>query len=279
MNNTGLIALIVIFASCTKEVSIDIVNPESKIVVNSFFSPQDSLFVHISKSISILADDTLNYFNNAEVKLYNGLSFLGQLTNNQKGIYTFSSTLVPNGQYSINVSVPGIEPVSSFDTIPVQIPILSFDTISVNDEYLYCEIKFQDIPCNNYYLLDITSKYPVLNSDKIMSKQIDITVSDNIVENGRNGAISKRIFFSDDKIQGMEYELTFLLGKKPLMQSITNGSNTLYINFKTISIAYYKYLKTYYEAETKLIDVYSNVVNGYGIFAGYYLSQDSIVIQ
>ena len=42
---------------------------------------------------------------------------------------------------------------------------------------------------------------------------------------------------------------------------------------------FYKYVKTYYEAQTKQMDVYSNIDNGYGIFAGYNLSKDSIVIQ
>ncbi|MCK5169565.1 MAG: DUF4249 family protein, partial [Bacteroidales bacterium] len=160
------------------------------------------------------------------------------------------------------------------------IPILSLDTITYNNKYLYCEITFQDIlDMSNFYLLDVTSKYPILNNDSILSKQIEIVVSDNIIENSSIGATSKRVFFSDEKIQDTEYKLSFLLEKEPLLESLNDGSNTLYINFKTISSGYYKYVKTYYEAQTKQMDVYSNIDNGYGIFAGYNLSKDSIVIQ
>jgi hypothetical protein len=67
--------------------------------------------------------------------------------------------------------------------------------------------------------------------------------------------------------------------KEPLIKSIQDDSNTLYINFKTISATYYNYLKTYYESQTKQMDVFANIVNGYGIFAGYNLSQDSILIR
>jgi hypothetical protein len=280
MNKMWSILIIVLLASCTKDVTIDISNPESKIVVNSFFSPKGTLIVNISKSIPILAIDTVNIINNAEVQLFQDGSLLGQLTYNQNGVYSLPIALMPTEAYSINVSVPEMKTVTSDDTIPVQVPILRLDTISVNDKYLYCEISFQDIPqTTNYYLLDVTSKYPVMNSDSISSKYIEMVISDNIVENGSSGDMRQRLFFSDNKIQDTEYELSFLLEKKPLLKSIQDGSNNVYINFKTISAAFYKYLKTYYESQTKQMDVYSNIINGYGIFAGYNLSQDSIIIQ
>jgi hypothetical protein len=280
MSKLWIIALIVLFASCSKDVKIDIANPAGKIVVNSFFSPQGTLIVNVSKSISILAADTLNYINNAEVQLFQGDSLLGQLTYTQNGIYSLPIALLSTEDYDISVSVPNMKTVSSQDTIPVQVPMLSFDTISFNDKYLYCEISFRDIPqTTNYYLLEVTSKFPVLNSGSVLSKYIEMSISDNIAENGGNGDKRQRIFFSDDKIQGAEYDLSFLLEKEPILKSLQDGSNTVYVNFQTISAAYYKYLETYYEAQTKQMDVYTNIVNGYGIFAGYNLSQDSIVIQ
>jgi len=280
MNKLPIITLITLFASCTKDVTIAISDPESKIVINSFFSPQDSLLVNISKSIPILAADTLNYVDNADVELFQGVSLIGKLTYTQKGFYTLSTALNPKGEYTITVSVPGMESVSSLDTIPTQIPILSFDTVSVNEKYLYGEITFQD-PAgeSNYYLLEVTSKYPVTNSDSITSKYVELIVIDNIVENGSSGDRCKRIFFSDNKIGGNEYNLSFLLEKEPLYHSLQNGSNTIYINFKTVSFAYYKYLTTYYQSQTRQMDVYSNIINGYGIFAGYHVSSDSLVIQ
>jgi hypothetical protein len=222
----------------------------------------------------------LNYINNAEVQLFQEGSLIGNLTYTQKGFYTLPATFITKVEYSISVAVPNMEITSSQDTIPVQTPILSLDTVTVNNEYLFCEISFQDIPLTtDYYELDITSKYPVLNSDSIMTKQIDIFVNDNIVENGSSGDKRKRIFFSDDKIRGTEYQLSFLVEKALLIESLNGGSNTLYINLNTISTAYYKYLKTCYEAQTKQMEVYTNIVNGYGIFAGYNRSQDSIVIR
>ena len=280
MNRIRVFFFIVLFTSCTKEVSIDISSPESKIVVNSFFSPQDTLRVNISKSVPILATDTLNYLDNADAELFQGVSLIGKLTHTQKGFYTLSTALNPKREYSITVSVPGLETVSSTDTIPAPVPILNFDTISVNEKYLYGEITFQD-PAgeSNYYLLEVTSKYPVTNSDSITSKYVDLVVIDNIVENGSSGDKRKHLFFSDNRIEGNEYNLSFLLEKEPIFNSLHQGSNTLYINFKTISIAYYNYLKTYYQSQTRQIDVYSNITNGYGIFAGYNVSRDSLVIQ
>ena len=280
MYKTGILVLIILFASCTKDVSIDNANRESKIVVNSFFSPQGSLLVNISKSSSVLAADTFNYVNNADIELFQGGSLIGKLTYSHEGYYSLPASILPAGEYSITVSVPGMNTVTSKDTVPVQVPILSFDTVSVNSKYLLCQVRFQDIPNKaNYYLVDVTSKYPVLNSDSVSLKYVEIIITDNIVENGSIGDKCKRIFFADDKIQGKAYELSFLLEKGPLLKSVPYGSNTLYINLKSIGTPYYKYLKTYYEAQTRQMDVYSNIVNGYGIFAGYNISQDSIVIQ
>ena len=274
------ITLIVLFvSSCTKDISINIANTSSKIVVNSFFAPQDSLLINISKTISILATDTLNYVNNASVELFNGASSIGKLTYIQNGFYTLPTKLMPQGGYSVKVSVPDMDTVTSQDTIPVTVPILSIDTVTLNNTNLYCEIKFQDnAKTSNYYLLDVTSKYPVQN-DTILSKQVKIIVSNNIVEDGSIGDTCQRIFFSNEKIKNKLFQLSFILNKETILRSLKNNSNTLYINFKTISQNYYKYLTTYYLSQTSQMDIYSNIVNGYGIFAGYNLSQDSIVIK
>lgn len=276
MNKICYIILSLTLIACTKEISLDIDSHESKIVVNSFFSPQGPLQVNISKSTPIISDDTLSYIPIAEVELFTQDTLIGKLAYDQQGFYNLPTKLEAKKEYFITVSVPGFKSVSSHDIIPSSVPIIIFDTISLNEKYLYCEITFKDITDElNYYLLDVTSKYPVVNEDSILSKQVDITISDNIVENGSSGDIYKRIYFSDKFIQGATYELSFLLDKK----SLNSVSNTLYVNFKSISKNFYNYIETYYKSQTRQLDVYTNIDGGYGLFAGYDLSQDSIIIQ
>jgi hypothetical protein len=274
------IIVFVVFTSCTKDISIDLDGHVSKLVVNCFFSPGDSLTFNISKSIPILETDSFNYIDNAEIEIYQDGSFIGASSYKQKGFYTIHANLKPEDNYTISVTVPGIETVTSHDTIPKLSPMLSFDTISIDSKYLYCEIKFEDrADIANYYLLDITSKVPVMNSDSIASNQVDILVTDYIGENGGSGSIRKRIYFSDKKIEGELYNLSFILDKEVLTSSTDDGLNVIYINFKTISKDYYTYAKTYHESQSRQMDVFTNIEDGYGIFAGYNLSQDSIIIQ
>ena len=116
-------------------------------------------------------------------------------------------------------------------------------------------------------------------SDSVYSNQVDIIISDFIVENGGTGDKRKRICFSDDKIQGTEYELSFILDKERMLRSFNDSTNIAFINFKTISKEYYTYVKTYDESQNRQMDVFTNIENGYGIFAGFNESQDSIIFQ
>ncbi len=276
MNKIYYIILALTLVACTKEISLDIDSHESKIVVNSFFSPQEPLYVNISKSTPIISADTLNYISNAEVELFSQNSLIGRFTYDRQGFYNLAIKPEAKREYYISVSVPGFKSTTSHDIIPSLVPIIAFDTISLNEKYLYCEITFKDITDElNYYLLDVTSKYPVVGKNPVLSKQVDITIIDNIVENGSIGDTRRHIYFSDKFIQGSTYELSFLLDK----ETLNSVPNTLYLNFKSISKNYYTYVDTYYKSQTKQLDIYTNIDGGYGIFAGYDLSQDSIIIQ
>lgn len=280
MNKVVFIILLICFASCTEDIHIELDGHDPKVVVNCFFSKEDSLKVHLSKSSLILDDDSLNYIDNAVIEIFQDGSNIGTLNHNEKGIYSQAANLTPEANYTITVSVTGMETIVAQDTIPIHAPINKFDTTSIDDKYLYCEIEFQDnIEIDNFYLLEVSAKFPVINSNSKESDLVDIVVIDNIIENGGNGDIRKRVYFSDKKIAGEDYYLSFVLDKEVLSSSTHSEQNVIYINFKTISRNYYSYIKTYYESKTRQMDIFTNIEEGYGIFAGYGLSQDSIVVQ
>lgn len=264
--------------SCTKEISIDLDKHESKLVVNSFFSNHKSIAVNVSKSISIFSIDTLAYVSHAKVELYNNNVLIGELLHTQKGNYELATELEVGIEYTIEVNALNLNTAKSHDVIPDQVSMLGFDTISLDSRYLYCELAFHDNPAiENYYLLDIETKTPYVLKDSLLTNQVDLVACDLIVENGKIGDIRKLIYFSDEYFQSEANDLSFLLDKKYLSNVLNDSLNVIYINLKSISKAYYDYLKTNYVSQNAQIDVYTNIENGYGIFAGYSLSQDSIV--
>lgn len=280
MKKITYILLLSILVSCDeKEITINLDKHESKLVVNSLLAPSDSIKVNISKSISILENDTVNYIENAEVQFYCQNELVNTMNYLSEGLYYLNASIIKGKEYSIVVDTSGFKTVTASCVIPAPPQILSVDTISINDEYLYCEIEFRnDLSTLNYYLLEVESKYPLLNSDSILSNQVDIINSELIIENGDLGEELERLVFTGEVLQDSVYALGFILGKE-MLSSGTHSSNTLYINLKKISEEYYLYVKSYYASESEQDEVYSNVENGYGIFAGYSLAIDSIVIN
>lgn len=274
------IALILILISCVDEIVFDLDKHESKLVVNSFFSPSDSIRINLSRSIPVLDKDTVNYVKNASVLIYCQDELVDKMNYDGNGNYSLNTSIVTGKEYSIIVDAPGFNTLTAKDMIPEPVQILSFDTITIDNGLLYCEIGFKnDLHAMNYYLLEIVSKYPVWDSDSSHSCQVDIINSDILVENVDFGNADKRLVFSGRNLQDSVYALGFVLDKLPLLNSCIDGSNTLYIQFKNISEKYYSYLKSYYSSQTWQDEVYTNAENGYGIFAGYSVTLDSIVIR
>ena len=67
---TIYIAFILILCSCEKIIDMDIKDTDRKIVINSVFTDQAPVVVHISKSMHILDDEDFQYINNANIKLF-----------------------------------------------------------------------------------------------------------------------------------------------------------------------------------------------------------------
>ncbi len=283
MKNYLYIISLIAFAACTSsiELEIELDKHESKQVVNSFFSPSDSITIHLSKSVPVFDQESNKNIENAEVELYCQEELQGTMNSIGNGYYSLSTPIVANKEYSIVVNTLGFSSVSAKNIIPGQVHILSFDTISINKELLYCEIDFNnDLEKLDHYLLEVTSKYPVLDADSISSNQVDMFKSDLIIENGDLGSVDKRSVFSNAYINDSIASVGFVLDKQALINSCMEGSNTVYIHFKKISEAYYKYIHFYYRSQSNQNEPsYTNTKNGYGIFAGFTVSVDSFEIR
>ena len=216
--------------------------------------------------------------------------------------------------YTINVSATGFETVFAENTVPEPVQILVVDTSTVIAELpdwyfghlgpfnqirllLECRIRFKDPPgISNYYTLQIETQAcrQIVDSlgDKIWSYtgtgQLPYVSYDQIVENLLNNEdaicgweciyLYKKVCFSDKLIDGEEYELVILLDKELL-------KGKTYFKLYSLSREYYLFAKSRFPKSknhndpfAEPVQVYSNIQNGVGIFAGASVSVDSSIV-
>ncbi len=287
-----VLATLVLSTSCLKEMEMDIEKQASKIVINCFFSPDNLFEGHVSQTISVLSQDTIAYLPDAEVNLYENDVFLEQMLHKANGMYT--STTIPeyDKEYTLTVSSPGLGRAESTDIVPREMFGVKLDTSILEGRYLDCTIHFKDDNLAiNYYLVEVYIDTPILfhkveNNEIISTEiyQVPLIITDPITEDYNFGGLTRNIFyFSDQLINGQEHDLTFMIDFNNLNLSDDSvESFNLFFYLKNISEAYYLYAKSWHKSQQQQqqqTEFYSNIENGFGIFAGYSAFIDTVLIK
>jgi len=286
MPNYLLLLFVLFFFSCTKELDIT-TEFDNYLVVNSIFSSDDKMEIQFSKTYAI-SDSTNDFTDNLKIMLYDNSALVLDTLVHQTDLTT---SIVPkeNHTYSLKVSSDEYGDIKTEDSMPHKVSINKTALIfpAGVDEYgSYwgeSQITFTD-PANeeNYYeLLVYTGVGNYWNDFS------EYTITDPVILNeGDVDYHPTSIFFSDELINGETYTMSIKgsmsvqindEGVKPLGE--------LYAELRSVSKNYYlyrKYLTRHlnnqqvaysdiydflYSGEP--VDMYTNVENGYGIFAGY----------
>lgn len=288
INRFSFIAMLcsfTLFYACEKTIQMDIKNDRRKIVVNGILTLQSTISVNISRSIHILDRGQPTYITDAQVLLFKNDMLIDTMYHTSMGNYS-SHTIYPviNANYSVKVKANDLQDVEATDKIPLQIPILSIDTATTifvgsggpmggmgeKRDMLQCKIKFHDIANEkNYYRLTIEAPSNDLYSNPPYFESDDPAITD---FSSGNDAL-----FDDGLFDGKTYELTIYLDN--------NTSGNVYFQLSSVSKScylYYKSMNKYSDANgnpfAEPVMVYTNVINGLGIFAGTAPSRQSIVI-
>ncbi len=289
------LSIIIILFSCEKIIDIEIDEKDKKIVVNGILSTDSVVKVNISKSLNILDRQDVLYLNNATVKLYENGSFIEQLNYTENGNYK-TSIFKPilGNTYKVEVESSGLTSVNAENKIPNHIAINSIDTLTIeqqeDDMYGYgkqleCNVNFTD-PANekNYYYLFAKAYSPTDydnfgNPTSYAYQTIYFNSNDNIIESRINWG--EGIVFSDNLIDGETYSLKLLISKYDFYED----TNKVFFYLNSVSKDFYLYAKSYEQHMNakgnpfvEPVQVYENITNGYGIFAGYSSYKDSIIV-
>jgi hypothetical protein len=272
-----LIGFFVIAISCTKELNYEL-QDETRIVVNSLLKPNEPISLNLSTTTSVLGT-----YNDSLRTYHVRLSAAGNLlidTVTGSGLFATNIDWDVKTNYRIEVESEDLPSVWVEDSIPPIVFIQEskyFPSVGVDeygDKYSRISVTFTDPQdYENYYELIIQngeSSYWYYADGGT-----DLPVIDPVLQNeGDMSYYPSTYFFSDELFNGQTYTIRIN----------GHGSYQLKARLRSVSKNYYLYQKYYTRHvynqqfrgdfwETVFMSepqsMYTNVKNGYGIFAGY----------
>ncbi len=277
----AFIGIILLLSSCEKEFDPKLPPYKPKIVVTDLFEQGKPFSFKVSHSVDIF-DGTHNpdYNNDATVKLYADNVLAEVVANSGSlGVYDAGTVPVPGKTYKVVVSVPGFDDAEAESTLPVPVKINSWSykdstLMKLNDqgfERWYGTLKFTifDPPGENNYLFSLKF-YDQTTSSYIYISTIesgDEALNENFAKRMSNG----EFMFKDTPFNGRTKTFEVLVPS-----GLTTTPDYL-LSFYTLSHDAYLFLYSEPEDPTTYdADIYKNVKNGLGIFAGMSLDADTI---
>ena len=284
-----------------------IITPESPISVNiSAVMPiaEDSYTVvydtvAIGTIYSLHVPKPKYCIEDASVLIYEDGELLCSLEYDEDGYYVSEKYPKVGSTYILVVNAPGYKECKATTTL-YNMPVLSNmsfrDTVSVDQEgYPLSKLSFtiKDNDSNhNFYEMScraVSDKYDVeyewiyfnksRNTDKVLIQSECLPFNERV------------LLFTDDYFSNGSYNLDVIYNYNPY---VAMAKYDLEITVKTVSESYYKYRRSRimqeYQEESLFedfangetlssipVDIYSNIENGYGIFASYSTMTDTIM--
>lgn len=283
MEKRYLICIFIIASSCTNVLEIDRALEKPKLVVNAFFTTDSTWVVRLTRSRDILDNSpgSFELVEDAKVVILDQHNTVVETlvpgyANSFRFQYRGDTKPVVGEQYAITIQTDTdvIQAVSAIPP-PVEIKSVKVDSSRFNStgSDIEVSIMFDDpVVRKNFYAIKILrSAFQVYNNDTTRFREdvhfdpIDPALKDNL----SNGAMT---LFDDNLFNGKTH--LFRLTLRPQF-SIGNTEN-LKVVLLTVSEEYYHYFVTRHLQDNKREDpfaqptqVFSNVKNGLGIFAGY----------
>ena len=299
-----LLPLLIALSACTQVIEPDLPEHPPRLVLHAFFTSDGGWTAHVGRSSWILesvpAHDrrARRAVADAEVELLAGDRVVGELEfNDAAQVYVFGdSTLQAGETYSLQVSAPGFETIRATDTVPKPVPtsVLSYRALassrsdSGDSVEFSLKLEIQDPPGEeNYYQVSMYRIYTgrgASRSEVYLSTKDPSILADNSVDGlpfEEGNFEGSAPYFRDTLFDGRTHEIELSTDFDSEIQLAGDFDSEpdlsgIHLQVLHISEAYYEYLKsarlhdfTRDNPFAEPLNVYGNVENGYGIFAGY----------
>lgn len=300
-----LLPSLIIFAACNKDIEVKLPVEESKLVVNSRTNVGDTIHVQVTKSMNVLEYNFESaLITNASVQLYvDNVPGPVMAYDPAKKYYTAPVKAEQGKKYNVTVTAPSFTKAEASTLVPVAVPIVAMHRVenvrTDDDEGSIDELRitFDDPPTpGDYYIIRITEpKESKFFNNSFIIRSSDASVegianSDDFSDAGGLRLSRKGIVVNDLLFNGGSKELVLYCAHDLLEPTHTTDDNnqpvTLYTTVELLHVTndYYRYFKSYMfvsesydDGFTQPANVYTNIINGYGIFS--IVSKDKKMIQ
>ncbi|MEP6737962.1 MAG: DUF4249 domain-containing protein [Chryseolinea sp.] len=271
-----ILMLCLLLSGCDLVVDIDIPLKNPSLVVNLVFDPQNKWSAYVGRNNQVL-DTAVVRVANALVVIYAGGQSVDTLTYLDHGYYGSDDYPALEVDYEVRVSAPDFADVTanSFAPVPAQITSVSIGP-EVSDKgksFTNVKIVFKDDPATeNFYELTLETVDDNMDSNGNIiqeTRPIAMTTDDPLSTTGQSDEVFA-LQFKDVLFNGKEnsYSFTAISGQ-------LNYAKSVILRLRTISKDLYLYRTTTIAQGlasdnrfAQPVNVYNNIHNGFGIFAG-----------
>ena len=295
--------ILLALASCEKNVTIDIPKKNPKLVINSVMQKGIPLTASIGKSRHILEapglnpQDTYIVTDALTVLFENGTPVDTLVYDAGYHLYrTSHNTALRNGyNYTLRVGAPGFTQAEALTIVPSQAAIAELTVVrnaridAYGDHQDEIRIKFNDPAEKNFYQIQVLSSYYGTSGYPISCVQ---TTDKDVEAVGYNDPIGGddcldggSILLRDDNFNGGQKTVSLFVSSSSLME-YTDGAGNIhrpFIRLNGITEDHFRFIKTHALYDNagdnpfaEPVNVYTNVKNGYGIFAGFTSAVDTL---
>jgi hypothetical protein len=249
--------------------------------------------VHISRSLSVLENDSLMALAGADVSLYDGDQVIAKFQEQSQGFYSIPGFYPQAGHtYRLNASHATTGSVVASAYLPPVVPILSVDTATFTTEWgqqgLRLSVRFSDPPGqHNIYAFGAEATFKEFDyqtmsyTGKKLTHPVYIYDNDDQFIKEESINFDGTLYFEDLLFDGQSKTVTFGISDYSYYDSDTVW---LKVQMEQIDPSYFLYVRSYKAYEqargnpfAEPVQVYTNVQGGYGIFAGSSAAGFSII--
>jgi hypothetical protein len=306
MKKITALLVTIIFASCERDIIVDVPPQPVRLVVNGIIRTNTNFRVTVGKTAGILdvSNPSTYKVTNAFVQLYENNVLKDTLVyDSAANAYLVKRNTRPVGgrTYLLQASATGFTTATAETVTPNVTAIQSITKREnarkdANGNYLdEVKITFTDDGSTaNYYLIKVkrpqsfsstgATEYSGINC--MRSGDIDIEKRNNGDPTDFENCISQEFFMTDKNFNGRTKEILLFIEHgdiEPVLHPYTNKYFKPIVELHTITYDHYKYRKSfdaYRNAEdnpfAEPVLVFGNVKNGYGIFSTFNLARDTI---
>lgn len=278
-----LVFYVLLVTACDISIPLPEKEVEQVVVANALFSPDSIWQVQLTKSFALYQAGQVEFIANARVEVRDidqGIST--KLRHQRNGIYTTEEGApIANNKYELIAQVEELKSIRAINQIPTPftatVENYRFTNYRNLPSYLF-QLKIEDTTQEaNFYLVEVT--YLIEKKDGLFTEKATHFSLD---PNSDNESVTidhialKQSYLRDANFDGQAY-LTEIGASSFMFNQLTDIEQvTAIISIKSISQEGYQHAKTVEEFEKsdsfsspESINIFSNIDNGFGVFAGF----------